>query len=132
MTYKNSEVIEEFVKYGLDEKVKAGHLYFEQDVLFSYGTHFPLCIRLKNGWVINSDRYSNTTSNHQGELIRQITGDRWLNLTKFIKVADDFSNIKLCTTKEIKDIIFNLLNKHGSLRFITIADLTKLRMLKNI
>ena len=48
MSYKNEEVIKEFVNYGLDETIKSKHLYFEQDVLFSYGSHFPLCIRLKD------------------------------------------------------------------------------------
>jgi len=52
---KNTDVINEFASFGTDEKIKAEHLYFEQDVLYSYGLHFPLCIRLKDFWLINKN-----------------------------------------------------------------------------
>lgn len=42
-----------------------GNIYYEKDVLYSYGRHFPLAVRCKNGYILNGDRYSNTTSGHQ-------------------------------------------------------------------
>lgn len=48
---------------------KATHIFFEHDTLYSYGYHFRLAVRVKRGiksdFVINSDKYSVTTSGHQ-------------------------------------------------------------------
>lgn len=44
----------------------ASNMYIEGDTLYSYGRHFPLAIRLaKGGHLVNGDRYSVTTSQHQ-------------------------------------------------------------------
>jgi len=41
-------------------------MYIDGDTMYSYGSHFPLVIRLaKGGYLINGDRYSVTTSQHQ-------------------------------------------------------------------
>lgn len=37
-------------------------------VLFSYGTHFPIAIKLRDGYLINKEKYSKTTSRHQSLL----------------------------------------------------------------
>jgi hypothetical protein len=44
---------------------KASHLYFEDDTLYSYGSHFILAQKAKNGYILNGDKYSITTSSHQ-------------------------------------------------------------------
>jgi hypothetical protein len=43
-----------------------GHIYYEGDILYDYGHHFPMLIRHKWGYLLNADKYSNTTSKHQG------------------------------------------------------------------
>jgi hypothetical protein len=43
-----------------------GHIFYDGDILYSYGTHFPLLIRHKWGYLLNADKYSSTTSKHQG------------------------------------------------------------------
>ena len=133
MSYKNEEVIKEFVNYGLDETIKSKHLYFEQDVLFSYGSHFPLCIRLKDCQLINKDGYSSTTSRHKGALIRAVVGNysydlKTLELSLKNKERED---IKLLTTQELKDFLLENLSEKG-LRFITFGELNKLRILKQL
>lgn len=38
------------------------------EVIFSYGRHFPMAIKCTPGIRVNEDRYSVTTSRHQGAL----------------------------------------------------------------
>ena len=42
-----------------------GNLYADDQAVYSYGRHFPLIERARNGWILNGDRYSNTTTGHQ-------------------------------------------------------------------
>lgn len=116
---KNYDVVKEFIGYGTDESVKTKHLYFEEDVLFSYGNHFPLCVRLKKGFVLNSDGYSPTTAHHKG-LCKRAIGD----------------DVILMTTREIKELIAdNSCYKQGEykpLRFLTISDINKLKLMRGL
>lgn len=57
------ECISEFMKFG--RKLKTPNIFSENDVLYSYGYHFPLCIRMKDGYIINKSKYSPTTSRQQ-------------------------------------------------------------------
>lgn len=131
MTHKNTSVVIEFVSYGTDKKIKSKHLYFEQDVLFSYGFHFPLCIRLKDCWLINKDGYSTTTSTHRGHLIREITGNYSLKKIKNDIEDKKREDIKLLSTEELKGFINEDLSENG-LRFITFEELNRLKIIKNL
>ena len=42
---KNKEVVEDFV--DSDKQSRTEHLFIEDNVLYSYGHHFPLGIKLK-------------------------------------------------------------------------------------
>lgn len=54
-----------------------GSLYFDGDVLYSYGQHFPLAVRLKDGnYLLNGDRYSSTTAKHQSYTMQEIHNSR--------------------------------------------------------
>lgn len=48
------------------------NFFFEKNILYSYGFHFPLCVRTeykgKEFFLLNGDRYSNTTAKHQGNI----------------------------------------------------------------
>ena len=45
---------------------KGSKVFYEGDVLYSFGTHFELAVKCRNGgYVLNGDRYSSTTSGHQ-------------------------------------------------------------------
>lgn len=44
-----------------------GDLY----IVYSYGTHFPVAV-YKDGWLVNKDKYSRTTSKHQGYVRRGV------------------------------------------------------------
>jgi hypothetical protein len=72
MTNKKS-ILQDFI----DQKVRSrgrnkgrvygeyGHVYYSGDVMYSYGSHFPLLIRHSWGYLLNADKYSSTTSSHQ-------------------------------------------------------------------
>ena len=47
------------------ERGSASHMFIEGDILFSYGHHFPLLVRMPWGFLQNADKYSVTTSYHQ-------------------------------------------------------------------
>lgn len=53
--------IREFMTFG--KKLKTHNLFSENDVLYSYGYHFPLCIRIKDGFIINKSKYSSRQQN---------------------------------------------------------------------
>lgn len=56
---------------------KAGNMYFEGDVLYSYGEHFPLAVRTAyDQYIINGDKYSSSTTNHQGIVFSAIPNDK--------------------------------------------------------
>jgi len=128
MTDKNTDVIKEFCNFGCNEQIQAKHLFFEGDTLFSYGRYFPLCVRLKDGFIVNLNGYSMTTSTHKGHLIRELTDCYNFKELEKRKKAGDFKEIKLMDTKEIKE----LLDEHEDLRFITLSELNKLRIIKSL
>jgi hypothetical protein len=37
-------------------------------VVYSYGQHFPVAVYQSNTWFVNKDKYSVTTSKHQGKV----------------------------------------------------------------
>ena len=120
----NFDVVNEFIN-GNDEKIKAEHLFFEGKILYSYSYHFPMCIKLLNGYVVNSNSYSQTTAQHKGILIRAITNEG--NFTEFNKVKKDYPNIVLMTTNQLKKLIDD--DKWNNKKIETIEDLKNSMML---
>lgn len=68
MGYSNSEVAHRFAT-GIGERCTGSHMFFEGNVIYSYGHHFPMAIKW-NGYVLyNDDSYSVSTSKHQGYVL---------------------------------------------------------------
>lgn len=44
---------------------KGSNVFYEENVLYSYSYHFALALRCRNGYVLNGDSYSISTSHHQ-------------------------------------------------------------------
>jgi hypothetical protein len=86
---KNSEVANTFV--DSDAEVKTKHFFIEGNVIYSYGYHFPVCVKLSDGYFLfNKDGYSNTTSRHKSLVSRQLPTDRIILLrTEQLKQAID-------------------------------------------
>lgn len=124
---KNFDVVEEFINVIKPPKTttKTRHLFYEDNILYSYGYHFILCVKLKDGYIVNSDGYSMTTSTHKGILIRAITD--FFNFKEFEKNKKDYPNIVLMTTNQIKNLIEILKWKKEEIK--TIGDLKNSMML---
>lgn len=74
MTLSNRKVVENWAR-GIDSGSK--HVYSEDNFIYSYGSHFVMAIRCKDGFILNKDRYSQTTSRHQGLVRRSVSGNVW-------------------------------------------------------
>jgi len=80
MNGTNRQAIQGFVETcrGLNyNSIKSGHIFSERDrngyVLYSYGYHFPLAVYTGTDYIyINKNKYSRTTSMHQGYLRQAI------------------------------------------------------------
>ena len=54
-----------------------GNIFFRNNVIYSYGTHFIMAVQVSGGYyIVNGDRYSSTTSKHQSYLFREIPNER--------------------------------------------------------
>jgi hypothetical protein len=50
-----------------------GSIYASDNILYSYGSHFPMAINMGDYYLINGDRYSNTTAKHQSLCLQYLT-----------------------------------------------------------
>ena len=66
------------------------HMFYEGDTIYSFGHHFPLAVKCRNGYILNGDTYSNSTSQHQS-IIRSMANKH------------EFITIHRITDKQIKD-----------------------------
>jgi len=71
------------------ENRKGSRMFIEDKIIFSYGHHFPIAMKISYGqYLFNTDKYSSSTSKHQSYVRRAIRGE-----------------IIECTTEEIKRAI---------------------------
>ena len=60
-------------------------------IVFSYGYHFPIAIKFNDGYLANSDGYSNTTARHKSLILNEI--------------KNELSDNDFKTTNELKVIV---------------------------
>ena len=102
MRYKNRELAEAFV-HGTDptNHTLAHNMHIFGSVLYSYGDHFPIAIRMTHDrYLINSDSYSQTTSMHQGHFARALGYDSFKDLA-----GSESNDFNLTTTKTLINLI---------------------------
>ena len=63
-----------------DHYKTGSNIYFEGNILYSYGTHFPLAVKCKNGYILNGDTYSRETGKHQ-RTTRDWADNQWFFMT---------------------------------------------------
>lgn len=67
---KNKDVADDFVN---GQESRTQHLFIEGRVIYSYGRHFPIALRLLDRVVLfNQDNYSNTTTRHKSLVARAL------------------------------------------------------------
>ena len=71
MAYSHKQIVQRFT----DGKTKgrSSSMYIEEHVLYSFGSHFPLLVKTPFGYLMNADKYSSSTSNHQSHCFRIAT-----------------------------------------------------------
>ena len=104
--YKNRDVAELFAQGKTDIRNHNGSLFVEGDVIYSYGLHFPIALRLYGEAVFNADRYSVTTSHHQSYVREALISEGYriyevdtITLQKYIEIK---RKIHAQTIKEIE------------------------------
>lgn len=72
------EIFDVWVKQTQHEgRNKQGNVFFEGDIIYSYGHHFPLARLIGNFALYNDRRYSKTTDGHQA-CVRGVLEGRWM------------------------------------------------------
>ena len=99
---KNKQVCKDFVR---GEISKTKHLFTENKegvlILYSYGYHFPLSIKLlDNTILINGRGYSQTTSQHKGDLCRCLGFENFKGLEE-----NKTNDILIFNTEQLKEIL---------------------------
>jgi hypothetical protein len=89
------------------EKGKGSNMFIEDNVIYSWGHHFPMAVRLSNGsYLFNTDKYSKSTSDHQS-CVRSAITDYIECDTETIKHAVDFPS---------EPIVVHKLHQHSTLQ----------------
>ena len=133
---KNTEVISGFLSNSRGTGnffggvvFKTENLFFDDSILYSYGYHYPLCIKLAdNKYIINKSGYSMTTSKHTGHLLREI--GITANLKEVEKNRGNYPNIILMTTEQIKSFIDYHKSRNLNLNNATSNDLALMELEK--
>ena len=91
---KNSEIATAF-KDGYEAKNSNESFFVEVKngvtMAFSYGYHFPICLKFEDGVLFNKNGYSNTTARHKNLILSYI--------------KDDLSDEDYKTTEELKEVV---------------------------
>lgn len=70
-----------------------GNFYFDGRILYSYGSHFAVGVLMNDGAaVLNSDRYSISTSGMQSDALQAVKGER-VHVPALQDIARDLSRI---------------------------------------
>ena len=122
---KNQDVINSFVN-GNNENLKTPNIFIEDSVLYSYGYHFPMSLKLSNGFVLNSSGYSMTTAKHKGFLARALSNEN--TFKDLEKNKDNYPNIIFMNTEQLKTLI----RQTKELNINTIEDLKNFLIINNL
>ena len=68
MGFSNYQVAHRFAT-GIGERCTGSHMFFEGDIIYSYGYHFPMAIKYKGYLLFNEQSYSVTTAKHQNYVL---------------------------------------------------------------
>ena len=110
--------VDQVIKYWVSkEKESSGtsnhSIYFyDHQVIYSYGNHFPLAVRIETPYmkneffVCNGDKYSVTTTNHQTKLFRELSKSYSIIPFSMLKSAKDSEEIAF--NGDIIDFIKNI------------------------
>ena len=95
MAYNNSQVAHVWASGSkANGKSNNGNFYFDARVLYSYGSHFAVGVRMNdNQAVLNSDSYSISTSGMQSDASNAVSHFATVYVPKLTDIARDLSYI---------------------------------------
>jgi len=104
---KNSEIAQAFSQ-GIKAENSNKSFYVENVngviIAFSYGNHFPIAIKFKDGCLFNSCGYSNTTSRHKSLIlatINDLTDEDFLRTEDLKQIVEKVRYSDLTSKAEI-------------------------------
>jgi hypothetical protein len=113
---------------------RSSTVFADNDTLYSFGYHFPLLLRMNhwNGFLLNADRYSFTTSRHQRKCFRHATVQIPFSALRNalgipIGISSDLKDLELIAKeKERYDLIDYFIFINGKDKHISISEYNKL------
>lgn len=125
------------------------HLFIENDIIYSYGYHFPISKRFKLDddiyYLFNINNYSSTTAKHKNKVLRNLPYNRIIFIMDcdISKIKQQYShndkNIRLlldkqkkARKKDYKDMIKELENQQELLKMLYVNEDLILEDLKPI
>jgi len=91
---------------------KSGNVFFEDKIIYSYGKHYPLACIYNDFYLVNSERYSNTTAKHKTWILRTLNYDNCLEVPCPDNAKSEnnliylHNKIKECRKKIKKSIVY--------------------------
>jgi hypothetical protein len=70
-----SKWLEQTQNFGRNQSMS---LYFENEIIYSYGNHYPIAIIIDNVALVNSSNYSRTTSTQRNNVIQALLNKKFL------------------------------------------------------
>jgi len=101
-----SEVITLWANQSQSEAI-CGNVFFEKNVIYSYGKHYPMAVIHNNLVLINNQSYSVTTQKHKGWVWRAIQ-DKF----DYLEVKNPCEPLDLKNLEDLKNTITELKNKY--------------------
>ena len=92
----NKEVCNAFA-YGTETGC-GSNIFISNNTIYSYGTHFPMAVRVGEVIIMHNEKYSRTTSKHQHYLRMALEHGRYI--TEYVKDIDEMNK----RWKELKEV----------------------------
>ena len=125
---RNAEIAREFTKGATEGK--GSNMFIDKNIIYSYGNHFPMAIRLNSEegyrYIVNSAKYSHSTSKHQSYLNRCLNEKEILLEVCNLEIYKEMKNVR-----ELTKINFEIENNLKVINDIGLNDGYMLRLKKD-
>lgn len=102
----NEKIIKAYLEQDNDYKIpKSSNVFFEKNVLFSYGYHYVMAIKLKDIFLLNDLNYSVTTAKQKSIFKRLCNNYKTIEHKEIMAIYAKYSK------KELETLTYNDLVK---------------------
>jgi len=98
--FSNHQTVVETWAEGMQNEGRGGNIFFEKEIIYSYGHHYPMAKIYQNLVLLNSNSYSVSTCKHRG-FVRTIFHHRGIPIIEVPDVTNlhNIDNLKYLKTK---------------------------------